>query len=130
MTHMQFAILLGVYLVLILIIPKTSSFSKQKDHATKYLATKSKQFLVTYTIINLIMLLIFIAGIIGMFFLWWASPILFFAGIAAKNLDSLVIPPRSHSGLNIFISEIENIFEGALFVVVFFGPARHLFYQT
>jgi hypothetical protein len=129
MTHIQFGTLLGVYLILVVINVKISGFSKQKDHAEKYFIAKSKQFLVTYATFNLVMVLVFIVGFVGMFVLWSFSPALFFLGVATKNLDPLLVPPRLRSGWSEFLGSVEIFFEGALFVAVFFGPARHLFFQ-
>ena len=128
MTHLQFTILLGAYLALFLINIAVTGLSKQKDHATKYLTTKSKLFIFAYTIVYMIIALAFILGFAGMFFLWTFSPLLFFSGMVGMFLDPLLIPQSSRSGLTIFLAGLEHFFVGALFVLIFFGPAKHLFY--
>ena len=128
MTRLQFTILLGCYLARVIASFVFGQFSKQMEHATKCLKSESKFFLFAYGSVGTFEILAGLIGFVGMFFLWGFSPFLFFSATAAKLLGPLCISSRSRSGWNQLLNDAEYFFDGTLFVIIFFGPAKHLFF--
>ena len=70
-------------------------------------------------------------GFIGMFFLWHVAPYLFAAAIFFKVFLSPCVTKfwEITNVWEMMCSHTEHILDGVILMLVFFGPARHLFFQ-
>jgi hypothetical protein len=95
-----------------------------------YFATKSKYFVVTFLIIGISCLLAGVVGFVGMFFFWPQAPFIYFSGVASKILFSPLLPVKNPRTVwENMCGEIELFLDGLLMALVFFGPAKNLFFQ-
>jgi hypothetical protein len=137
MTHYQFIILQCVYLVAVFSGIAASKFAALPPHVvaakpnrTELLKQKSKVYLCVFLILNTSVCVAAVIGFIGMFFLWSASPWIFGGSIAGKLLFFPGFTWKVKSGLEDRLVELELFLDGVFVAFIFFGPARHLFFQV
>jgi len=133
MTYIPFALLLTAYVILVAsdyiagalpIHPDRVRIDAVKEHLTN----RPKLFVAIYGIASSIFIILFISGLIGLYFLWAFAPYLFLAGLIGKFADSIVIPVKNERNqLERILEEIQFLLEGFLLAILFFGPAKHLF---
>ncbi|HEY5042530.1 MAG TPA: hypothetical protein VIK53_11060 [Verrucomicrobiae bacterium] len=137
MTHYQFIILQCVYVVAVLSGVAASKFAALPPHVvaakpnrTELLKQKSKAYLGVFLILNTLVVVAGVVGFVGMLFLWPASPWIFAGGIAGKLIFFPAFTWKVKSGLEDRLAELELFLDGVFVAFIFFGPARHLFFQV
>jgi hypothetical protein len=71
-----------------------------------------------------------LVGFIGMFFLWYIAPFLFAVSIVGKHFSGpyLQVFWSIKNGWETLLGSLELFMDGVILTLVFFGPARPLFF--
>ena len=132
MTYKQFILLLCLYACLVGGGPAAEKFlalpREAKPNRNDLFGQRSKLFLATYVTTNGLLIGCGIVGFVGMFFRWNLAPWLFALGIACKNLVGPYFNWTVRSSWEQMCDNLELLLDGAILTLVFFGPARHLFF--
>ncbi len=137
MTQLQWIALLCAYVVVVALgfvagrfVVLPTEVNDAKLRAEKELKRKIQSNPLVI-LVNLLEMGLGAVGFVGMFFLWHLAPYLFAAAIFCK----VFLPPypatswHAASGWQMMLFHVEFILDGAILVIAFFGPARHLFFQ-
>ncbi|MBI3850479.1 MAG: hypothetical protein HY298_09465 [Verrucomicrobia bacterium] len=137
MTQQQFNVLLCVYALVVTLGFVVGKFVLLPDHVVSakpnrmdILRGKSKFYLAVFTLANTLVIGCGVVGFIGMFFLWQFAPWLFAGSITGKIFLFPTTFWNVRSGLDHMVNEIELLLDGIILTLVFFGPARNLFFGT
>lgn len=135
MTQAQFIALLCVYVIVVVLTFVADRFTQVPEHVVsakpnrqEILGRKSKLYIGVFTIVNALVIGCGVVAVIGMFFFWHIAPWLFAGSVAARIFLFATLFWKVRSGLEDMLNEIELLLDGVILTLVFFGPARHLFF--
>ena len=112
-------------------IPKNGLSAEQEmDKAIKSKLT-SIGAIVRLSAAGVLITLLSVTGFVGMLCLWHLAPFIFCAGVIGRIcLTPIVASVYTIHWVTYMSAEIISAFEGVILALIFFGPARHLFYLT
>ena len=135
MTHQQFIAVLCVYALAVVfgfVAAKHERLPKDvpddKVYKEAILRQKSKLYIAVYGITAALILSCLAVGFVGMLFLWPVAPWLFALSVAGDILFYPRLGWRFKSELESKLSELQMVMAGVIVTLVFFGPARYLFF--
>ena len=141
MTRRNFRLLLIGYVLLVAIDLATGSITDSTIPTTVLEAQRTAlhgrffshgiSALTVFVVCEVIaMILAAVVGLIGMFFCWRPAPYIFFAAVIARNFAyPLMWPWHAEAGWEGFVGSFGIALEGVIFAIVFFGPAKSLFFS-
>ena len=138
MTHSQFIGLLCVYgitYILSEIAEKCVSLPQHviaaKPNLIKNLKLKSKFYLACFLLVTVVVAACGIIGFVGMLFFWPTAPWIFGCGVVGKILLSRIVSAVIiQGGVKHMFNEIELLLNGVILTLIFFGPAKQLFFAN
>jgi hypothetical protein len=135
MTQQQFIALLCVYGIVVILAFVTEKFtplpvhvSSAKPNRAEILKRKPKAYLGLFALTAALVIGCTIIGFVGMFFFWHVAPWIFACGVAGQILLFPAVFWSVQSGLVHRLNELELLLDGVILILVFFGPARQLFF--
>jgi len=135
MTYQQLILILCGYALVVAggflvgkIVPLPDHVERAKPNRKEILAQKSKLYLGVFTITSCLVVGAGIVGFIGLFFRWHLAPWIFAGSLAGKILLFPSVFWKVRSGLEDMFSDLELLLDGVILTLVFFGPARPLFF--
>jgi hypothetical protein len=138
MTHLQLICLLLVYLFVVALHATLSKLTPlygnepRKDYLKEYLSSHRipKWYNLLVCIVGSSVALGGVVGMAGLFLLWRQAPVIYCSALLGKVfLSPVLIPiPNRNNCWEDLCSGLELMLDGFLMALIFFGPAKHLFY--
>jgi len=124
-------VVINVVAASVIDIPKKGlSADQEMDKMIKSELTSIGAFM-RISIGGVLVFLLSVIGFVGMLCLWHLAPFIFCAGVIGRILlTPLLASVYSMHWVTYMSAEIVSVFEGVILALIFFGPARHLFYLT
>ena len=137
-THIQFIVILCVYVIIIVLsviaeecVSLPEDARAAKPNLRKNFKFKSKANLAVFFFTSVFVVSCGIIGFIGMLFFWPAAPWIFGYGVVGRILlTRIVAEVIVEGGLKHMFYEVELLLEGVIITLIFFGPARQLFFAN
>ena len=109
-------------------IPLSLEVEKVKLNTDEIVKKKGKIWALAFVFSFSTIVICGLAGFIGMFFLWPPAPCLFSIYVAAPILASSLLSHTVQSGIEELFGHLETFLEGVILTLIFFGPAKDLFF--
>lgn len=135
MTRQHFIILLLVYGAVVFLGVMAGKVSRLPDQVQsakpnrmEILKQRSRIYVGLFAITSILVVICGIVGFLGMFFFWRFAPWIFGLGVFVKTLFFRTVFWKVQSGLEHMFNELELLLDGVVLTLVFFGPAKQLFF--